>query len=108
MIVRRPNGKIMEETIFTKEELTRITKDVGTYPQTITVDVHGMSCQDALRFVKNIVALHFRDSFNLIVIHGYNGGTAIKETITDHKISARVRNVRHCWWNPGITTFQVA
>lgn len=98
----------MESAIFTNEELSRISTGFENNTKYITVDVHGMSCHDALRFIRNIVALHFRDVFVLTVIHGYNGGTAIKETIRDNMISDRVKAVTSCAWNPGVTMFQVA
>jgi len=96
----------MEETIFTKEELSRITKDVET--NTITVDVHGMTVRDSWRFCHNICALHHRDQFSMTVIHGYLGGVSIKKALWEKPISARVQRIKSCSWNPGVTTIQVA
>ena len=95
-----------EEIIFTREELSRITKDIAM--NTITVDVHGMSCHDAWWFVHNIVALHHRDQFSIVVIHGYNGGVSIKKTLWDRPVSVRVQRMQSCFWNPGVTTIMVA
>lgn len=105
----------MEETIFTKEELSRIKTDVAEHPNEIVVDVHGMCTRDAWRFIHNIAVLrrhqsrHFRqDGFTITVIHGYLGGISIKKAIWEKPISARVQSMKSCSWNPGVTSIQVA
>ncbi len=47
------------------------------------VDVHGMKCSQAKRFINNIINV-VRIVFRLIIIHGYNHGTAIKEMLAQN------------------------
>lgn len=47
------------------------------------VDVHGMKCPQAKRFINNIINV-VRIVFRLIIIHGYNHGTAIKEMLAQN------------------------
>ena len=110
---RRPNGKIMgkEEVIFTKEECDRITKDVVDGQMLITIDVHGMITHDAWRLIHNTCVLnqHQReDRFTIRVIHGYNGGVAIKKAIWSNPVTSRVQRMQSCAWNPGETSILVA
>lgn len=71
------------EMVFTHEELNRISvqeRQIGK--ARIVADVHGMTCREARRFINNIINL-VRISFQLIVIHGYNRGTAIKDMLAN-------------------------
>ena len=49
----------------------------------ITADVHGMKCYEARRFINNIINI-VRTAFQLVIIHGYNHGTAIKEMLAQN------------------------
>lgn len=98
----------MGELIFTKEELSRISEATNGSKKMLNVDVHGLTRNEAIRFLKNIVALNFRwPEYILQVIHGYIGGTVIKETLLEESISPRVNKVETCRWNPGITLLTV-
>lgn len=97
-----------EELIFTSEEMARISTDAAAGNDNITVDVHGLKPREAMRFLKNVVALHYREDFVLTVIHGYNHGTAIKEMLQNTQLSCRVEDISSCAWNPGVTMFRVA
>ena len=68
-------------TIFTIDEINRISiKEDSEKKTCITVDVHGMRCYEARRFINNIINIVHK-AFQLIIIHGYNHGTAIKEML---------------------------
>lgn len=73
----------------------------------IQVDLHGLTCSEANRFVRNIIALFPNDSFSLILIHGYHHGQAIKtmlsSSFTHSRISTSISNQN----NPGRTTYTI-
>ena len=64
--------------ILTQEEINRlkITESNSEHIK-IIADVHGMKCYEARRFINNIINI-VRIAFQLVIIHGYNHGTAIK------------------------------
>ncbi len=67
--------------ILTKDELDRISvQEKKNGKISITADVHGMKCNEAKRFIINIV----RIAFQIVIIHGYNHGTAIKEMLAQN------------------------
>ena len=97
----------MDTTIFTREEIDRIQEDSVDGRKVITVDLHEMHCAKAKRFVKNLIALNFREPFEMDVIHGYNGGVELKKMIHGTFLSPRVQTVRSSWYNPGLSILQV-
>lgn len=67
--------------VLTNDELDRITvKENASGKLRITADVHGMKCYEARRFINNLIII-MRTAFLLVIIHGYNHGTAIKEML---------------------------
>lgn len=88
--------------ILTKEELKRITvnKDV------IMVDVHGMKVKEAKHLLKNLIALE-QNAFTLDVIHGYNGGNAIKNMLQRDFLSNRITNMENMLYNEGETLLSI-
>ena len=67
--------------IFTQDECNRISIDCSNKNQVcIQVDLHGMSCRMAKRFINNIINVS-RTDFCLVVIHGYIHGTALKKML---------------------------
>ena len=96
------------ETIFTLEELERIHRICRDGQAWLTVDVHGMTANAAMKFIRNIVALHHRDDIHLTVIHGYHHGTAIKDALHVQHVSWRKVMCKEDIWNPGVTLVEVA
>ena len=92
--------------IFTEEQTGRVAFQNRTQGINIIADVHGMGCQEATTFIRNIVAL-FREPFTLTVIHGYHNGTAIRDTIRSTDISPKVTRVHWTGYNDGITEFNI-
>lgn len=92
-------------SIFTEDELRRINVHEGDLPS-VTVDVHGMGCLEAKTFLKNVIAL-LRGAFKLVVIHGFNNGTAIRDMVRREKLSSKVTAVHSWYWNDGVTEFDV-
>ena len=66
--------------ILTKEDMKRLKIKERDGVKEITIDLHRMSCSQAKRFINNIINL-VRESCRLILIHGYNHGTALKDMI---------------------------
>lgn len=70
--------------VLTQKELDRISiSETGNRRIRITADVHGMKCYEARRFINNIINI-VRVVFQLVIIHGYNHGTAIKEMLAQN------------------------
>ena len=94
--------------LFSEEEIGRIsvTESVGA-PLLIVVDIHGMKAHEAKRFINNLINMARMD-FNLIVIHGYNHGTAIKNMLETDFSNPHVKNQHLDWKNPGRTHLHVA
>ena len=97
-------------TVFTQEEMARIeVKNVeGTL--TINVDVHHLRRADAVRLIRNIIALT-RTGFNLVVIHGYVHGNEILKLLNNVQPATLSRRITRRWrlsYNAGVTCFEVA
>ena len=105
------NAKLMVErfqTLFTEATMARInllTSPSGAVEK-VVLDVHGMTCREAIRFINNIVNLTSGESI-VELIHGYRHGTRIKDSLrlcfSNPKISIMPDK-----WNLGITYLQPA
>ena len=94
--------------ILTKEELNRLTVQESSNGKIrITADVHGMKCAEARKFINNIINI-VHATFQLIVIHGYNHGTAIKEMLSQNFINSHVYKQFPDSRNQGITHLLIA
>ena len=71
----------------------------------IEVDLHGMRVEEAIRKIKNEVNKAPGSVYAIRLIHGYHGGTRIKEAIEDEFSYGRVSKVKSIrpGVNPGIT-----
>ena len=102
--------EIMERMAFVLhgDNLKRVSVFRDDDEQTVVkVDVHGMCRESAQRSLNNIIAI-IRSPFVLDVIHGYNGGTVIKEMICNDLKSRKIVSHRSPNWNPGETFLQIA
>lgn len=86
--------------IYTVEQMNRIIWQSDNY---IRVDVHGMSKNKALHFIQGILLLNDSDNFVIEVVHGYHGGTAIKDALTSEFHTRRKCRLQRTHRNPGIT-----
>lgn len=74
----------------------------------VVIDVHGLSVREAKKMLKNLIAV-LPVGIELIVIHGYNHGTALKQLIRSEEMSSyRVLSVSSPAANPGISTMQIS
>lgn len=89
--------------VFTRDEMERLTivECAGKDPR-IIADVHGMKCRQARRFINNIINI-VRGAFQLIIIHGYNHGTAIKDMLLEQPINSHISEQHVDPLNKGIT-----
>ena len=89
--------------VFSQAEMNRLSIDLdGKDEIRITADVHGMTCYEAKRFLRNIINM-LRIAFKLTVIHGYRHGTAIKEMLVNSFSSNRVSRIVGIPYNLGRT-----
>ena len=98
-------AKTKLEFLFTKELLGRIS-----YPEQedmVVIDLHYLTCRDAEKLVKNVIALT-DGSFTMELIHGYNSGTKIKELLYTSEISSRIKDRKSPGYNLGVTQLTIA
>ena len=95
--------------IFTWDELERVQIQEADSDSSVLIiaDVHGLKCCEAKRFINNIINV-VRTTFQLIVIHGYNHGTAIKDMLADSFRNRHVYSQYQDRHNRGITRMYVA
>ncbi len=93
------------KTILTPDELERINIHYEERPR-IIVDVHGLICIKARRLIDNIINL-LQISFVMIVVHGYNHGTAIKDMLAYNYSNPHVCSKSGDLYNQGITYLQI-
>ncbi len=74
----------------------------------ITVNVHELTCPQMERLLRNISALLKDMEYSLIIIHGYNNGTVLKEAIRKDDIVYRPHTVVTNKFNLGVTTYVFA
>ena len=89
--------------VLSIEELERISILEGV----LFVDVHGLTRNEMVRFLKN-VSLIPREPFSMTIIHGFNHGTKLKETVRYEDIISRPHTIVTDKFNPGVTTYVFA
>lgn len=91
------------ELIFTEAELNRLSiKEYTRNKMRVYADVHGMKCYQARRFINNIINA-IRITFELIIIHGFNHGTAIKDMFANNYSNLHIAQKYASQYNKGIT-----
>ena len=94
--------------IFTQEEINRLKiTEIDENKIRIIADVHGMKCSQARRFINNIINA-VRVAFQLIVIHGYNHGTAIKDMLAENFSNSHIVEQHADFYNQGVTHMYIA
>ena len=93
--------------ILSSDELDRLAISETAGKTTIVVDVHGMKCAQARRFINNIInTAHC--AVRLVIIHGYNHGTAIKEMLSSNFHNAHIEEQFPDIYNLGMTHMLIA
>ena len=93
--------------ILAGDNLKRIMIEDENDEAVITLDLHGMDCRTARRVVKSIIAM-YRFSFDLVLIHGYNHGTVLKNMLNNSFDNERIISKSTPVYNPGVTRFRIA
>ena len=96
------------ETIFTREDVIRIKEHISNNKEMISVDLHGLTVAKAKRLLSNIIALD-KDGKDILIIHGYNHGTAIKDMVNDEKLlnNPRISKRETSIYNLGQTKLKI-
>ncbi len=92
--------------LFTKEQLDRL-KISGNKHLKVTVDIHGLHKNAAKVFLNNLINCS-RIAFTLIVIHGYNLGTVLKDMLTNEFNNPHVTEQHLLRDNPGATSMTIS
>ena len=69
----------------------------------LKIDIHGLYVEDALERVRGFVERVPGDVERVVVVHGYNRGTALRDAIRTRLRSPRVRQVESSFFNDGET-----
>ncbi len=70
---------------------------------TLSIDIHGLYVEDALQRVRDFVAKAPNTIEKIIVIHGYNNGTALQEAVRHRLHAPRIKEVSARFGNDGET-----
>ena len=96
------------ESIFSSTEMNRIKITEDSLKHLLIVaDVHGLKCYQAKRFISNIVNV-IQSSFQLIIIHGYTHGTAIKDMLQHNFRNPHIQELFPDYRNKGVTHMIIA
>ncbi len=102
-MVNRRLHLIMSDDEFNRLTITEF--DDGSVQ--VIVDVHGMKCYQARRFINNIINIAHCE-LQLVVIHGYNHGTAIKDMLAFDFNNSHVSEQHLDANNQGVTHMLIA
>jgi DNA-nicking Smr family endonuclease len=69
---------------------------------TIQIDIHGMTVDEALKLLREQMKTAPRWIEKIVVVHGYNRGTALKEAIPKLR-SPRIKEIAPSFLNDGET-----
>ncbi len=102
-------SKIMDRlhTLYTTDDLRRLTFTEVNNHIIVHADVHGMTCRSAHQFINNIINLS-DCSLKLVVIHGYHHGTAISKLVRSGMENKHINDISTTAANPGITYLDIA
>ena len=69
----------------------------------IELDIHGMSVDEAKMYLELSLSVSQKDVEEVIVIHGYRGGNALKNFV-QNDFKSKYISRKYVWLNPGITS----
>ena len=76
---------------------------IKNMPRNLTIDIHGKYVEDALAEVREFVRRAPKEAEKIIVIHGYNRGTALRDALRTRLRSPRIRLIEPSFFNQGET-----
>jgi len=71
---------------------------------TKTIDIHGLTGDQAKQRVEREIRLAPPKCESIIVIHGCNSGTVLRDTVRKRVRSNRILEIAPCFLNDGQTT----
>ncbi|MCL2637621.1 MAG: Smr/MutS family protein [Oscillospiraceae bacterium] len=71
---------------------------------TKTIDIHGMTGDQAKQRVEREIRLAPPNCESIIVIHGCNSGTVLRDIVRKQVRSKRILEIAPCFLNDGQTT----
>lgn len=71
----------------------------------IEIDIHGMTANEAKKYIDGVLQKADKSVYRIRVIHGYHGGTSLKSMLMDEYNYGRNNQVKKIQGgnNPGIT-----
>ena len=90
----------MQKANWTRDELT---KNFCWFAKMLTIDIHGKYVEDALAEVREFVRRSPKEAEKIVVIHGYNRGTALRDALRTRLRSPRIRLIEPSFFNQGET-----
>ena len=92
----------MEERIKLVLSETDVERMDFTVDDVVTVNVHGLTRNGMVRLLRNISCI-CRQSFTMRIIHGFNHGTVLKDTVRTEGVFMRTYKIVPDQTNPGVT-----
>ena len=68
---------------------------------TLRIDLHGKYVDDAMNELRNFIANAPKNTEKIIVIHGYNSGTALQEAVRHRLRGPRILEITGNFGNDG-------
>ena len=100
--------KIIDRLSYIVSDISSLTVSVNDDGSVkITVDMHGYGHLLAKKVLREIILMFRNISFEIVVIHGYNSGTVLLETIRNDFENERIVEKKAYPYNPGITSLFV-
>lgn len=96
------NIKVRLSLILTEDDMKRLTFKDKEGEKKIIADMHGMKCKQARRFLNNLLNI-IRTAVELIIVHGFNHGTAIKDMILGDFYNEHISLISPDSHNKGVT-----
>ena len=90
--------------VLSQTDLSRIKR---TEASVIQIDIHGMTCREAKRFLNNVLNL-LLEPMTVRVIHGCNRGTALQAMVRQDFSNSHIKAINLDIRNNGVTYLLVA
>lgn len=68
---------------------------------TLSINIHGMYVEDALKTLREFVAKAPCTTEKIIVVHGYNNGTALRDAVRYRLHASRIQEIAPSFYNDG-------
>ena len=98
--MKRLNDRFSQ--VLTGEDIKRINIKEKNGNIKIMVDVHGMTVKAAKRLINNIINMAMT-VVEIVIIHGYNHGTAIKDMLLNRFENSHIDHIFSDEFNMGVT-----